>query len=416
MNKKFVLLMFCTLMSVMFAGQSTAQDGLRLEQAIIRVLENNPELKIADYEAQAMAARMRQAIQAPADRIGFTLENFAGTGDKLAVRGIDTTLSLSRTLELGNKAALRGDLVQAETLLTRSRHDIDRLHLLADTAQQFLHVVADQERLHLTEESIDLIRLTENAVEARIRAGRTAEVERQRIVIDLANKGLELEHRRHELENSRVRLATFWNERRPDYERVVADIFKLDELPDFDSLVNLLDQNPELTSHVRAEDLARARLRLEQGRQRPDVDVAAGVRYLGSSNDFAFMLSASIPLGSNARARPGIDEAEALSQLEPLRWQQRKQELYATLFQVYQEITHAREAVITLRERIIPATENMLTEYDEGYRAGRYSLLEFLQIQQLLQQGRSRLLEMAINFHNYRIELDRLTGAQLSQW
>jgi len=416
MNKKFVLLMLYTLLSVTFAGQSTAQDGLRLEQAIIRVLENNPELKIADYEAQAMAARMRQALQAPADRIGLTLENFAGTGATVAVRSIDATLSLSRTLELGNKAALRGDVVQAETLLTRTRQDIDRLHLIAETVQQFLQVAADQERLHLTEEAIDLTRLTESAVETRIRAGRTAEVERQRIVIDLANRGLELEHRRHELENSRVRLATFWTERQPDYGRVDADIFNLDELPDFDDLVNLLDRNPELTSHVRSEDLARARLRLIQGRQRPDVDVAAGVRYLGSSNDFAFMLSASIPLGSNARARPGIDEAEALSQLEPLRWQQRNQELYATLFQVYQEITHAREAVITLRERIIPATEKMLTEYDEGYRAGRYSLLEFLQIQQLLQQGRSRLLEMAINFHSYRIELDRLTGAQLTQW
>ncbi len=416
MNTRLMFLLYGTFLSVAVSAQSVAQEGLTLNQAIIQVLENNPGLQIADYEAQAMAARMRHAVQPPSDRIALTLENFAGTGQTVAMRSIDATLSLSRTLELGNKAASRGDVVQGETQLLRTQRDIDRLNLLADTAQRFLHVAADQERLRLIEKALALVRLTEHAVQERIQTGSTAETERHRVVIDLANHEIEIEHIRHELENSRLSLTTLWNVRQPDFDSVAADIFSLDELPDFEQLTNLLDRNPQLIQHIRAEDLARARIRLMQSRSRPDVDVTAGLRYLGGSNDVAAMLWASIPLGSTSRAQPGIDEAESLARIEPLNFEQQRLELYATLFEFYQEMKHAREAVATLNEKIIPAAEQMLNDYESGYQAGRYSLLELIQAQQLLHNARTQLLEMAVNFHSRKIEIDRLTAAQLTEW
>lgn len=416
MKKKLVLLLFCTLLSGALAGQSTAQDSIRLDQAVIRVLENNPKLRIADYEAQAMAARMRQAVQMPADRIGLTLENFAGTGSTVAVRGINATLSLSRTLELGNKSSLRGHQAEREKILTNTRSDINRLNLLADTAQLFLHVVADQERLHLAEEAIELVRLNQKTVESQIRTGKSPEAERQRVIIDLANHELNLEHRRHELENSRVHLATLWREKNPDFGRAEADIFSLDDLPELGELDRLLDRNPELIRHINAEDIARARIRVMQSKRNPDLDISAGIRYLGDNNDIAFMLSASIPLGSSTRAQPGMDEALAMAQIEPLNLEQRRLELYAALYGIYLEIIHAREAVTTLKTTIIPAAESMLAEYENGYQVGRYSLLELTQVRQLLTDARSQHLEMAVNYHSFRIELDRLTGAQLTQW
>jgi len=416
MSKKFVLLLFCTLLSGTFAEQSTAQDSLRLDQAIISVLENNPQVKIADYEAQAMAARIRQVVQTPADRIGMTLENFAGTGNTVAIRGINATLSLSRTLELGNKASVRGHLAEREQILTNTRKDINRLNLLADTAQSFLHVVADQERLHLAEESIDLVRLNQKTVEMQIQAGKSPEADRQRVIIDLANHELRLEHRRHELENSRVHLATLWSDKTPDFDHAEADIFSIDDLPNFNELDRLLDRNPELVRHINAEDIARARIRVMQSKRNPDLDISAGIRYLGDNNDIAFMLSASIPLGASTRAQPGIDEARAIAQIEPLNLEQRRLELYAALYGIYLEISHALEAVTKLKTTIIPAAEMMLSEYEKGYQAGRYSLLELIQVRQLLTDARSQYLEMAVNYHSFRIELDRLTGAQLTQW
>jgi cobalt-zinc-cadmium efflux system outer membrane protein len=128
------------------------------------------------------------------------------------------------------------------------------------------------------------------------------------------------------------------------------------------------------------------------------------------------MLWASIPLGSSSRAQPGIEEAENMAQIEPLNLEQQRLELYATLFQIYQEMKHSREAVGVLNETIIPAATKMLADYESGYQLGRYSLQELIQVQQLLHTARSRLLEMASAYHSHRIEIDRLTGAQLTQW
>ena len=416
MINKTVFLLCCVFVMNASAQEPVVQEGLTLDQVMIQVLENNPVLKVADYEAQALAARMRSALQPPADRVNMSIENFAGTGETVAIRGVEATLSLSRTLERGNKAERRGDVVSGETQLLQTRKDIDRLNLLADTAQQFLHVATDQERLRLVEQAIELVRMTEVTVREGIRSGKTAEVEQQRVIIDLANHELELEHIRHELETSRVQLSTLWGDRQAGFARVEADIFQIDIMPDFVELTALLDQNPEVTRHLKAEDLARARIRLMQGRKTPDIEVSAGLRYLGNSNDVAAMLWASIPLGSAARAQPGIEEAESMAQIEPLNLEQQRLELYATLFQFYQEMKHSREAVGVLNETIIPAATKMLADYESGYQLGRYSLHELIQVQQLLHSARSRLLEMASAYHSHRIEIDRLTGAQLTQW
>jgi cobalt-zinc-cadmium efflux system outer membrane protein len=416
MKNKIVSFLSCILLAGIFVSKGVAQESFTLDQVVIQVLENHPILKVADYRAQAMAARMRQAIQPPADKVTVSLENFGGTDEALAFRSVEATLSLARTLELGNKALRRGEVVQGELNILQTEKDIDRLNLLADAAQRFLHVAADQERLRLAEEALELVQFTEGTVQERILAGRTPEAQLRRVEIDLAHHELEVEHTRHELETSRVNLSTLWSELQPDFDRVEADIFSTENLPDFAVLTDLLDRNPELIRHIKSEDLARARIKLMQSRRNPDLDVSAGIRYLGGINDVAVMLWASIPLGSYGRAKPGIDEAESLSRIAPLNLEQQRLELYAMLYQIYQEMNHAREAVEKLNTQIIPAAEQMQSDYENGYQSGRYSLLELIQAQQLLRNSRSQLLEMAVSFHSHKIEIDRLTGAQLTQW
>jgi cobalt-zinc-cadmium efflux system outer membrane protein len=416
MKHKLLFILCITFLLGFYPGQGMSQGNLRLEQAVIQVLEKNPKLFVADYRAQALAARMRQALQKPADKVNLSLENFAGTDETLAFRSVEATLSLSRTLELGNKAQSRGEVVQQEIRVLENKKDIDRLNLLADTAQRFLHVAADQERVRLAGEALELMQLTENTVRERVRAGRTSETEMYRVQVEKINYILEVEHANHDLESSRVNLSILWNERHPGFDMIEADIFNIEEIPQFSELTEKIDRNPEIIQHLRAEDLARAKIRLMESRVKPDIDLSAGLRYLGDSNDVALIFSASLPLGSYSRAQPGIDEAESLALIDPLNMEQQRLELYATLFNIYEEMNHARDSFNTLAEEVIPAAEKMVADYESGYQTGRYSLLELTQAQQLLRNARSRLLEMAVIYHSSKIEIDRLTGAQLTQW
>jgi cobalt-zinc-cadmium efflux system outer membrane protein len=359
---------------------------------------------------------MRQATMAPPDRVNLSLEEFAGTGNTSGVSGIEATLSLSRTLELGGKATYRGDVIEYQAILLRNKKDIDRLDIMTETARRYLHVVTDNERLNIANDAIELIQLTQKAVDERVRAGRTSASESKRITIDMANSQLEFDHRRHEMESSRLALSSMWGDLNADFELAEVNLFDLVEVADFNQLAELLERNPELVRFSRDEDLARAKIRVAQSRSRPDLVISSGLRYLGNNDDIAFVISASIPLGSKKRASAYVDEANAIALQAPVELQQRKLQLYSTLFELYQELKHARDAVMTLRETIIPAASEMLVDYESGYQAGRYSILELLQIQKLLLSSRTREIEMAADYHEFRIEIDRLTGAQLGHW
>lgn len=394
-----------------------AEPGKRtitLEQAIVRVLVHHPQLKIADYDARAIAARIKIAGLKPADSIKLEMEDLGGTGDARLFTGVEATLSLARVLELGNKSTYRADVVKQESYVLRDKQDAERLDLLAATARRFLQVVFDQERISLANVALKLARQTEEAVEKRIRAARSPIAERHRVAIDIARSELELEHAEHELASSRVMLSSMWNNTDPDFGKASADIFKLDAVSAIEDYKQLLDRNPDLIRLATRQRLADARIRLAQVKRKPDIVISGGIRYLGTSDDVGFVLSANIPFGTSQRAAPAIEEAEFLGMIDPLAFEQKRTELYVTLYAIYQELSHSRIAIDLLQQRIIPSAQNALKDYENLYSTGRYSLLELVEVQRTLLNSRMQLLESAADFHRYRIEIDRLTGAPVT--
>ena len=66
--------------SVVYAADEEQYMSLTLDQAIVNVLEHNPQLIVADFEAKAAAARIRAARLTPAFQTSIQLENFGGSG------------------------------------------------------------------------------------------------------------------------------------------------------------------------------------------------------------------------------------------------------------------------------------------------------------------------------------------------
>ena len=145
-----------------------------------------------------------------------------------------------------------------------------------------------------------------------------------------------------------------------------------------------------------------------------DIELSGGVRYHNITDDSALVLSASVPFGTRSRAAPGIESSRLLSGRQPLLYKQRQLELHASLYEIYQELSHAYSASLTLREQIVPEAELALRDYETGYRSGRYSLLELSDAQKTLLDARLESVMTAADYHNYRIEIERLTGQAMS--
>ncbi|MFC1771788.1 TolC family protein, partial [Pseudomonadota bacterium] len=347
----FGILGFCS----NIAAESLEQNTLTLDEALVAVLENNPMLLAGDYQAQAAAARIRQAQQSTPVQVKLELENFAGSGRFSGDDLLEATLSLGKVLELGNKAGLRGEIARNEATLLGNEKDAERLDLLAEAARRFIHVVVDQERLKIARDKLVLAKRTAAIVGERVRVGKSPDTERRRVRIAVARAEMELEHAEHA--TSRLKLATQWGHTEANFSSAKASLSALDPVGSFEELAQLLERNPDLTRYASEQRLAESRLRLAQSRRRMNVEFSGGIRYFNITDDSALVLSASIPLGAASRAAPGIESSRLLSDQHPLLYQQRQLKLHASLYEIYQELSHAVTASQTLREQIIPEAE-----------------------------------------------------------
>jgi cobalt-zinc-cadmium efflux system outer membrane protein len=413
MRQLFIYLLLVSA-SAVYAADEEQYMSLTLDRAIVNVLEHNPQLIAADFEAKAAAARIRAARLTPAFQTSIEFENFGGSGIQSGTNVLESTLSLSKVLELGDKAKLRGDVAQNEAMILHNEQDAMRLDLLADTTRRFLQIVTDQERLVIAQDSLELAARTYDFIELRVNTGKLPNVELERARIALAKKKLELEHTRYTLKTSRLKLATLWGETQTQFSTADARLFDLEQVEPFETLVQLLEHNPDLVRFATESRLAETRIQLASSRKNADIEIAGGVRHFNLTDDTGLVMSLKIPFGNKSRAAPKVEEAEMTSLRNPYKLEQRRLELYATLFEVCQELRHALAAESTYRETIIPLAESTLKDYEKGYAAGRYSLLELNVAQRILLDSKLEHVNAAADYHRYRIEIDRLTGAGLT--
>lgn len=408
-----MLALVCVITPVAHAEETSNAQSIKLDEVIVKVLEHNPQLGINDYEAQAAAARIRQAQQRTQLEIKLELENFVGSGNYSGADQLETTLSLAKLLEPGDTVASRSNLARQQHSLLGDEQDSKRLDLLAQATEQFVHVVVDQHRLKISEDHLALIQHTYEIVSQRVSAGRSHVAEQRRLAIELARAEIELEHAEHELSASRIKLAANWGETQVQFGNAEADLFQLPPVKPFEQLEMLLENNPDLSRFATQARLAQARLQVAQSRRAPGLSLSGGIRYLNDPSDVALMFSVSMPFGASARAKPEIDEMQYLSQSQPLRYEQQRLALYTSLYEIYQELLHARTAYEALTQRIIPEAQQAATDYQQGYHSGRFSLLELNEAQGTLLEAQLERVMAASNYHRLKTEIERLTGVAL---
>lgn len=408
-----IVALVCMTMPAAYAGEINVGKPVTLDQVIINVLENNPQFSINDYEAQAAAARIRRAIQQTPLEFKVDFANIAGSGKYSGSDQLETTLSLAKILESNNRVTSREEIAEQSKNLLSTEQDSKRLDLLTSATEQFIHVVVDQYRLKIAKDHLALVQHTLDIVIQRVRTGKSHVAEQRRLVIDLARAELELEHAEHELEASRLKLATYWGETRPKFSSAQTDLFKLPLVAAFDELEKLLLNNPDLVRFASEESIAQARLKLAQSRISSNIQLSAGVRHFNATDEAALVMSLSIPFGSESRAQPEIDEMQLLAQREPLRYRQQYLALYRSLFEIYQELQHARTAYQALSQRIIPEAKQAAADYEQGYKAGRFSLMELNEALATLLDARLEEVMTAARYHRLKIEIERLTGTTL---
>ena len=277
---------------------------LTLSRAVAASLARNPDLIASEFDLRVADARIDQASRRLNPELSLDLENFAGNGAARGTDALETTLSLSQVVELGDKRRRRTDVA----LAGRDQADIERqaqeLDVLAEVARRFIAVVTAQERVRLETTATELAQRTLEAIAKRVTAARSPEAERSRAQIALTRARVEQEQARSELISARFSLAALWGSREPVFDSAKADLFSLESVDSFEALATKLERNPDFLRFASESRLRDAELQLERAQARPNLTLGIGVRRIGESGDGALVAGFSMPL-QILRPQPG---------------------------------------------------------------------------------------------------------------
>jgi cobalt-zinc-cadmium efflux system outer membrane protein len=379
---------------------------LTLDQARELAVAANPELAALAVGVAAAAGASRQAGAFSNPELTFEAEDFGS--DRPAEVRAQHTLSISQDLEWPGKRASRrraarlaGDVASLD--LERGRRD-----LLAEVDRAFAILLGAQERHSIAAENARTARDVTVAVAALVEAGEVSPIEEARARGDEALAAIDLANAERDVDLARRALAALWAEEQPEPFAAEGDLRAEVRLPDRETTLGALAALPDVARWDVETSRAATLLELTRRQSLPDLTASVGARtYSGlDGSGLVAGLAFSLPLATQyAGAR-----AEASARLEQTRHERRAAEArVATAFlAAHEALSRAVFEVDSLKREVLPRAEQVYEALGEGYRRGKFGLVDLLEARRTLAQARLRLVDALTRLEVAAAELHRL--------
>lgn len=396
-----------------YAQGTTPAAPLTLDDAIARVAQYHPDLRLAQAQRPVWEARRDAAGLSPPLTVGVELENALGSGDTRGFDAAEVTVTLAGVLERGGKLDARRAVAQANLDSLAPQRETARLDLMAEVARRYLAVTDARQQLRIAETDIEQRRRAVAAARLRLQAGASPESVLLTAQAMLAQAELDRDRARQMDQSARAALSALWRQREPGFDVVTGDPMQLPALQDFAVLADELQRTPELAVLAGERRIREAQVQLARTQARPDVSWQVGVRNARDTRDTSLVAGFSLPLGSVRRADPEIRAAEAELALNSVERESRALQLYATLAEAHGRYLTSRLEVTRMARDVLPQLQRAENAAEKAWRAGAISYMEWAQLQAMRIDARQRQLEAAIAAQTALIELQRLTGQSM---
>jgi cobalt-zinc-cadmium efflux system outer membrane protein len=398
-------------------GQEIEEIGdspLTFAATLARVLEVDPRLALLEAQLEEAAGLADQAEFAPNPTLEAEVENILGTGPYEGTDAAETTITYAQELETAGKRRLRTEVAERYRETLRIGLEALRLRITSETRTAFDRVVLAQRRLELRKQELDLANQSLEETRRLLEAARVSAVETARAELAVRERNFGLRQAEREEVAAREALINLWGATESTNLRV-ADTVAVSEPPALAVIETYIEAHPELRQLEAGRTTRQAELELEEANATPNVEVFAGIRHTREDDgDTVFLVGVGLPLPLFDRNQGNIRVAHArIAALEAERETLRR-ELLLEVRSSWRELASAFSEAVELRETLLPAAEKALTQTREGYREGRYPLLNVLEGRQTLYDIQEAELEALERVIQARAALERLTATPLT--
>ncbi len=213
-----------------------------------------------------------------------------------------------------------------------------------------------------------------------------------------------------QLQISEQSLVTFWGDSEITFTDVVGDIYKTTSPPDLNSIIDSINNNPEMARWVSEISRQQSSINLARAQTIPDVTVSAGIRHFNTSDDIAAVASISIPLFIFNKKQTGVQQSKAgLGRAIKLR-EISELKIRSALIQNYQQLKILYSEVSVLKKEVLPAAEEAFVISKKIYQLGKLDLLGLLDAQRTYFDVRKQYIESITAYQLMVITIERLIG------
>jgi cobalt-zinc-cadmium efflux system outer membrane protein len=394
-------------------------ESVTLKQAQALALMHNPALRAFLWEIRAQEAATLQTGLLPNPTIGADLQDIGVSAFSESVPQPQAALTLSQIIELGGKRTKRREASALSRDLASLDYEAKRIEIFTQVSHAFTDLLKAQQQLSLMEENFLIAEETARVVAERVKAGKGSPIEEIRANIVLASVGIQRDRAEKEMEAARFRLASTWGRGAtpasilPQFDRADGTLSAISPIPSLAQLTEGLSKNPELIRWTTELAQRQAETDLAQSQAVPDLTLMGGLRNYKSTGDNVFIVGLSLPLPIFNKNQGGIQEAHnrlSKGEEEQMAAQVR---VSAALSDAYSNLLTAHIEVTVLQDMVLPGATQAFEAINEGYRLGKFGLLDVLDAQRTLFSSREQNLRALADYHHAAADIKGLIGEPL---
>jgi cobalt-zinc-cadmium efflux system outer membrane protein len=408
--KKPHLAFLCAgLLWILFPHTASAEqlqnvNVISLQQALNLAMQGNPELAVSIREREAIDGVRMQASVRPNPSISTSIQDTRSENRQ-------TFLQLNQEIELGNKRQVRMDAADALYSKANLELELKKAEIHANTVAAFYEVLVAQEKLKLTQSSVEIANAALNASAKRVQAGKSSPVEETKSNIAASTARIDSAQAKTQLLNARKKLAFLWGSTPTAFEAVEGNVTFVPEFASLPELVTKLEQSPAVKL-AKSEIASRNALtKIEQSKATPNITLSAGMvnnQELGGVNQALLGLSMPIPIFD--RNQGNLQEAvsreyKAQDELALL-----QNQLETQLATQYEQFIATKLMAKTYQTEILPGAQSAFDAATKGFQAGKFDFLDVLDAQRTLFQAKNQFIQALLNAQQAVAEIERILG------
>jgi outer membrane protein TolC len=395
-------------------GQNTNPATLSLGKIVREVGEQNPLIKAARANWEAMKQRVPQARAWDDPRTGF--DTVAGRFVDIPRNSFtDQRLTLEQTVPVAGKNHLRATAAEAEAIAAFQELRRRELDLTTKARTTFYTLANAHEQLRIVDASLDLLRQLTRTARSKYEAG----TKPQSDVLAAQTDASKLEESRYdilrEISDAQSQLNVLMNRAPklpidpPGHLETPVAHFDLAELQRL-----ALAARPEVTSAARRIDAAKARLEAAQREWIPEPSLRVeGGRYNDASQAISEVnagISINLPWLNRRKYKAAIDEARRMKESAEYSFEAVRQETLGMVRDALTKVETYHHHLELFRDRIIPLARENASATRLAYETDRTTFLNLIQAQRTQQDAEAMYWTHLTDYLSALAELESIAG------